>query len=47
MSSSKLPQLGVAGAGAFLEAQYLGIVIAALCTALLIWSFMAHKKNKA
>lgn len=48
MSSSKLPQLGVAGASASLVmAQYGWILILSLCTAVVIGLLLTRKNGEA
>lgn len=44
MSSSKLPQTGMAAAGSFvIGAQLVGVILIALCTALCIYQFLGRK----
>jgi hypothetical protein len=46
MSNSRLPQLGVVGAGTLLAGQFLGIVFLAFGTALVVWLILTRKKGQ-
>jgi hypothetical protein len=45
MSNSRLPQLGVVGAGTLLLGQFLGIALLALSTAVIVWLLLKREKG--